>query len=164
LPRIFLLVLVAAACIRFAIAYYIRRKRRTETLHHIEVEKDSSTCQDFPKKDTRPYQDPETGEQQRNCVAELGCCPAPTFKPIYPWISPPTPLPGPYDSRLYPLPTIRRHSYANPSKGLPLENESISYTRRVSTNSIPIRQASIQGTVTTSSHGWRRNQWVVSGG
>ncbi|KAF2659629.1 hypothetical protein K491DRAFT_150445 [Lophiostoma macrostomum CBS 122681] len=165
LSSIFLLALVAAVCLRIAIVYSIRKKRRTETLHrHSDSEKSSIACQDFYGKDPRQCQYPEKQNQQRRSDSQFGNCTSPTFKPIYPWIAPPTPLPGPYDPQVYPLPTIRRHSYADPSKGLPLEHETISYTRRVSTNSIPHRQASIQGMVTTSSHGWRRNQWVVSGG
>lgn len=107
-------------------------------------------------------------KQTRSCQAPAEKGPAPViFKPIYPWISPPQPLPGPYEPRLYPHPTLRRHSYPDPSPPPPPETSSISYTRRVSTNSIPTRQTVLHGTVTTASNGavgWRRNQWVVEAG
>ena len=83
------------------------------------------------------------------------------FKPLYPWTSPPQFLPGPYDPSLYPLPTIRRHSY-NAETSV-LREKTSSYTRRVSTDSTPISQNTLRGTVTTSSKGWRRNQWCISG-
>lgn len=107
-------------------------------------------------------------KQLRSCQAPAEKPRAPvTFKPIYPWRSPPQPLPGPYEPRLYPHPTLRRHSYPDPSPPLPTESTSISYTRRVSTNSIPTRHTVLHGSVTTASNGavgWRRNQWVVEAG
>lgn len=107
-------------------------------------------------------------KQTRSCQALAEKSPPPvTFKPIYPWISPPQPLPGPYEPRLYPHPTLRRHSYPDPSPPSPPETSLISYTRRVSTNSIPARQTMLHGIVTTASDGavgWRRNQWVVEAG
>ena len=107
-------------------------------------------------------------KQTRSCQAPAEKSQPPvTFKPIYPWISPPQPLPGPYEPRLYPHPTLRRHSYPDPSPPPPPETSLISYTRRVSTNSIPARQTMLHGTVTTASNGavgWRRNQWVVEAG
>lgn len=90
-----------------------------------------------------------------------------TGQPIYPWTSPPQPLPGPYDPRLYPPVTIRRHSHPNPACVAPMETNLINYTRRVSTNSIPSRQSILHGKVTSASNGttgWRRNHWVVEGG
>jgi len=100
--------------------------------------------------------------QTRSCQAPAKKSPAPvTFKPISP------PLPGPYEPRLYPHPTLRRHSYPDPPRPPPPETSSISYTRRVSTNGILTRQTVLHGTVTTASNGavgWRRNQWVVEAG
>ncbi|KAH7113856.1 hypothetical protein B0J11DRAFT_141889 [Dendryphion nanum] len=97
-----------------------------------------------------------------------------TFQPIYPWVLPPQPLPGPYD---LPLPTLRRHSPAdadkspsspdsNPKTPEVEEEEAhiLPYTRHISTTTFPPRSWVYSGTVTTSTSGWRRNQWVVSGG
>ncbi|KAF2678525.1 hypothetical protein K458DRAFT_316821 [Lentithecium fluviatile CBS 122367] len=124
----------------------------TASIPTIQVkEKDIGTCQAPLEKDLRQHAIQERKDQLR-----------PTFKPIYPWTSPPQPLPGPYDPRLYPLPTIRRHSY-DPSVVAQEQDATISYERRVSTNSIPTQQAKLHGTVTTSTDGWRRNQWVISG-
>lgn len=82
----------------------------------------------------------------------------------YPWIAPPQPLPGPYDARLYPLPTLRRHSY-DPTAIIRSmqEDRIVSYTRRVSAAHISKETRMVHGTVTTSAEGWRRNQWSVSG-
>ncbi|KAF2126349.1 hypothetical protein P153DRAFT_75916 [Dothidotthia symphoricarpi CBS 119687] len=84
-------------------------------------------------------------------------------RPIYPWTSPPASLPGPYDTRYYPLPTIRRHSY-DPSTTTPDEISTVSFTRRISINSISACESILNGTTATSSEGWRRTQWTVSGG
>lgn len=97
-----------------------------------------------------------------------------TLQPIYPWIMPPQPLPGPYD---LPLPTLRRHCPSEPSKSpssidtkpaTPEAEEEEAhmqpYTRHVSTTTSPPRSWVYSGTITTSTSGWRRNQWVVSGG
>ncbi|KAF2252272.1 hypothetical protein BU26DRAFT_254494 [Trematosphaeria pertusa] len=151
LSKIFLLVLVVATGIRLAIINFMTRKRRIATSYQQIQEKDPRACQAPREKDLRQARVPQSKDH-----------PASTFKPVYPWTSPPQPLPGPYDPRLYPLPTVRRHSY-DPSVLVPEQDSTISYTRRVSTNSIPPRQAEIHGTVTTSMKGWRRNQWVVSG-
>lgn len=91
------------------------------------------------------------------------------FKPVYPWIAPPTPLPGPYDAPYYPLPSIRRHSKDSDTTESPPPEEiqTISYTRRISTNSstsTEMEDSSLQGTVMLSNHGWRRTQWTVSKG
>ncbi|KAF2736083.1 hypothetical protein EJ04DRAFT_177328 [Polyplosphaeria fusca] len=155
LPKIFLLALVAVTCIRLAVLHCTRRTRRSTVSSPSTKEKGSTYCQAVPETPLREH--PRPGSK--------GQIP-PTFNPIYPWTGPPQELPGPYDPRLYPLPTIRRHSH-NPSPTAPMDTNSISYTRRVSTNSIPARQTTLRGTLTTSSNGttgWRRNQWVVEGG
>jgi hypothetical protein len=84
------------------------------------------------------------------------------FEPMYPWTAPPQSLPGPYDPRLYPLPTIRRHTY-NSTVEDPMDIPTTNFTRRVSLNSMPSQQSTFRGTVIVSSKGWRRNQWIISG-
>jgi hypothetical protein len=84
-------------------------------------------------------------------------------KPVYPWIAPPTPLPGPYDAPYYPLPTIRRLSQDSANE-LSEEIRSISYTRRISASNVPEQESTINATTTISNHGWRRTQWTVSSG
>lgn len=147
--KVALAVVVAAAAIRIAIIKISKSRRRSPAVVQVE-EKDVKLAQE-PREEDSTYvliQDAKDHSQD--------------IRPIYPWIAPPQPLPGPYDPRLYPLPTIRRHSY-DPSVFVPEQNTSISYTRRVSTNDIPTRQATVHGSVTTSTRGWRRNQWVISG-
>ncbi|KAF2112912.1 hypothetical protein BDV96DRAFT_146022 [Lophiotrema nucula] len=154
LPKIFLLALVVATCVRAVVLHCFRRKRTIEDPCQVRQEKDSATCQVAPKEDLR-----------RHRYLEDKNPPPPTFRPIYPWVLPPQELPGPYEPRLYPLPSIRRHSY-EPSHAAPMEMHSASYSRRVSTNSIPTQHSTLRGTVTVSSNGtngWRRNQWVVGG-
>ncbi|KAF1832647.1 hypothetical protein BDW02DRAFT_419354 [Decorospora gaudefroyi] len=90
----------------------------------------------------------------------------PSLLPIYPWLSPPQPLPGPYDTPYYPLPLpsiqpakpINQEPTANDD---PEELESICYTRRLSTTQhSPLLSASL----TISTKGWRRTQWSVTAG
>ncbi|KAF2260162.1 hypothetical protein CC78DRAFT_38306 [Lojkania enalia] len=159
IPKVFLFALIVATCIRLAVLHCTRRKRKKIEASQIIQEKARIRNQVIPSHDPKQYQNPEPQPDHIQ--------PPPSFRPIYPWISPPQLLPGPYDPRMYPLPTIRRHSYHSPLSESEAETNSISYTRRVSTNSIPARHSTFQGTVTTSSNGsigWRRNQWVVSGG
>ncbi|KAF2809048.1 uncharacterized protein BDZ99DRAFT_533440 [Mytilinidion resinicola] len=145
------LVTVLLGCIRWALLQHLQRKRKKARITPAPPEK-------RPAPPLLPA--PSSLPTSR---------PAVTFKPIYPWTSPPQPLPGPYDPRLYPAPTLRRHSYPDPSPPpATTTTTTLSYTRRVSTNSIPPRHAAVlHGTITTASagatRGWRRNHWVVGG-
>ncbi|KAH3913234.1 hypothetical protein HBI56_086100 [Parastagonospora nodorum] len=91
------------------------------------------------------------------------------YIPIYPWIAPPTPLPGPYDAPYYPLPSIRKYSHdsSTTESPPPEELQSVSYTRRLPTNSTSgtaAQEPVLHGTTTVSNHGWRRTQWTISKG
>lgn len=153
LTKVFLLVLVFATGIRLAIIKFMTRKRRRVIPYQVPSlqEKDVQSCRKLSEEGPKQHEIPRCKDQQ-----------LPTSRPVYPWNSPPQTLPGPYDPRFYPLPTIRRHSY-DPSVITPEETSSVFYTRRVSTNSIPAQPRMLHGTVTTSKKGWRRNQWVISG-
>lgn len=151
LCKIFLLILVAATGIRLAIIKFTARRQSASVSTRNLQETDIKTDPARVGRDSRQHGVLDRKDQQQ-----------PTFEPIYPWIAPPQALPGPYDPRLYPLPTIRRHSY-DPSAPAPEQDTTISYSRRVSTNDIPSHQARLHGSVTTSTKGWRRNQWVVAG-
>lgn len=134
---------VLAGFIRCAAVYRSRRKRRAREISQTVSEKE----------EIQPYVDNSP--------------PIPEFTPVYPWIGPPRPLPGPYDPRLYPLPTIRRHSHPEPAQESPQELNTVAYIRRVSTNDEAIRHTTVRGAVTTTTTvppGWRRNHWVVEGG
>ncbi|KAF2489666.1 hypothetical protein BU16DRAFT_162294 [Lophium mytilinum] len=149
IPAALVLVTVFLGCIRWAVLQHLQRKRRKARI--------------------TPTPPPEKHPAPPPTASPPPSQPTVTFNPIYPWTSPPQPLPGPYDPRLYPAPTLRRHSYPDPSPTSPLhaETTTLSYTRRVSTNSIPPRHAVLHGTITTAStgatRGWRRNHWVVGG-
>ncbi|KAH7377801.1 hypothetical protein BKA66DRAFT_150941 [Pyrenochaeta sp. MPI-SDFR-AT-0127] len=153
-----LLFSVFAAAVRSIFICSTRRKRRM-------IKADSP--QEKESIPDRPSLEKEPNEYLQSLKQETL---QPTLGPIYPWIAPPQPLPGPYDAPYYPLPlpTIRRHSQdssahdASPEK--PEEASTISYTRRVSTNSIPEHETIIQGSTTVSTTGWRRTQWTVAAG
>ncbi|KAF1957812.1 hypothetical protein CC80DRAFT_34095 [Byssothecium circinans] len=155
LSRLFILILLVVTGLRLAIAKLVTKKRRAlpayQPPHSPEKDTASSSCQARSEEYLRQHRQSPSKDQR-----------PPFIKPIYPWISLPQPLPGPYDPRLFPPPTIRRHSY-DPSTMTQNQNETVTYVRRVSTDTIPMSTAMLRGTVTTSTNGWRRNQWVVSG-
>jgi hypothetical protein len=162
LPKIFMLVLVVATGIRLIVLYCTWQMReRRDSFQPIPEKKDATSCESDreEKKSSTSCQAPaETSTHNDHLRSQVESEHA--FTPLYPWISPPQQLPGPYDSQYYPLPTIRRHSYDPSQEKSPgLQDHSRSYSRRVSTNSV------LYGKVTASSNGttgWRRNQWVVS--
>jgi hypothetical protein len=88
-----------------------------------------------------------------------------TETPIYPWILPPQTLPGPYDPMYFPLPapTIQAES-SGPSQAKCEGRHSTSYTRLVPNIGTPPGEAILYGTITTSTNGWRRTHWNVTGG
>ncbi|KAG9191245.1 hypothetical protein G6011_09333 [Alternaria panax] len=102
----------------------------------------------------------------------------PILSPIYPWMSPPQVLPGPYDAPYFPvpLPTVKSEKSFQAKDlsqtiktepildNVPEELETIFYTRRVSTPSIPDQKSHLEGTATVSNKGWRRTQWTVTAG
>lgn len=148
-----LLLLVFVIGLRLAIVKHSCRKRRipfSESAVDI-TGKNRLPREEAPRNSPRPNTSVESTGQQN--VA---------FEPMYPWMSPPQPLPGPYDPRLYPLPTIRRHSY-DPSTQEPNDDAAACYTRRVSLNNLSDGKGTLRGTVTVSSRGWRRGQWIISG-
>ncbi|PSN66407.1 hypothetical protein BS50DRAFT_574835 [Corynespora cassiicola Philippines] len=194
-PSIFL-VLALVASIRLVVQHFARRKRRTEPIKEAK-EKESSRSSPYPDQALKHQHQVEhihapihlEQPADQNDPQSPASFP---FQPVYPWKLPPQPLPGPYDPRLYPLPTLRRHSYDpsivspengpnsshHPTATATTTTTTLCYTRRVSTNSIPdststSRSPSIappptpkllHGSVTRSAaNGWRRNQWVVSG-
>jgi hypothetical protein len=118
--------------------------------------KDSVSSPKIKQEDPRPHHPEDPNQRLQAIQQELS---SPALEPVYPWIAPPTPLPGPYDAPYYPLPIIRRHSDAL-SCDTPETQQTVSYTRRVSANQDSI----LRGTTTVSNHGWRRTQWTVATG
>ena len=148
------LVLVVVAVLRITITRYISRKKKSSTDSPIVV----------PEKRPVPGQRTLEKEPSKTATLETGHQQTPGFSPSYPWTAPPQPLPGPYDPRLYPLPTLRRYSYDPSAEGVEVKRTIENpYTRRISMNSIPVQENTLRGTVTVSSKGWRRNQWIISG-
>ncbi|KAF1999952.1 hypothetical protein P154DRAFT_211940 [Amniculicola lignicola CBS 123094] len=160
LPKLLLLALLVTTCVRVGVSLYSRRKRRIPAPPLPTEEKESPPIV-IPRDGRCPQ-----SKDHAPCPSQTAHV-RPAFRSIYPWTAPPHHLPGPYDPRLFPSPTIRRHSYADSLQQPPTDTSTISYTRRVSTNSIPARQSTLHGTITTASNGtsgWRRKQWVVEGG
>ncbi len=88
-----------------------------------------------------------------------------TEKPIYPWITPPQTLPGPYDPMYYPLPAPSHQYEPVGSHPANLEGRhSTSYTYLVPKAGVPQSGVVLYGTLTTSTNGWRRLHWNVNGG
>jgi hypothetical protein len=146
-------------------SYTVRSIRRDTMLIHqlLYQEKDSKLSLPTRSKDKAPPScKPEDPNQRLQALKEELSQPA--FKPIHPWIAPPSPLPGPYDAPYYPLPSIRRHSQDSSTDSIPEEIQAISYSRRISTCSNTAEDPTLHGTITVSNHGWRRTQWTVSKG
>jgi hypothetical protein len=153
LSKWFLLVFVVVVGLRLAVVKYSSRKNWTpdsETVANV-AERCPIACQRPSHKDTR--QNASTVRQYHQAMV---------FKPMYPWTAPPQSLPGPYDPRFYPPPSIRRQTY-NSAVEEPKDIPKTAYIRRVSLNSMPTQQSTLRGTVIVSSKGWRRNQWIISG-
>jgi hypothetical protein len=89
------------------------------------------------------------------------------IKPIYPWIAPPKPLPGPYDPRLFPPlpnPTVRRHSHPDVNVD-DTETLVVSYVKRVSIQDVEGEKVMVGKVAKVEAeNGWRRNQWTVEAG
>lgn len=155
-PKVFILALAVVIALWIAIVRHLSKRKKVSTRDFTATppEKHSDSHQKILEKDLR-HCGSFGGQDDKNA----------TSFPLYPWTSPPQLLPGPYDPRLYPLPTLRRHSYDPSAENIHASKKSaeVSYTRRVSLNGIPKQQSTLHGTVVISSKGWRRNQWIVSG-
>ncbi|KAF3048580.1 hypothetical protein E8E11_006926 [Didymella keratinophila] len=115
---------------------------------------DSATCQNQWEHDHKNYLNSLKQEILEH-----------TEKPIFPWVSPPQALPGPYDPIYYPLPAPSLRCKASGSLAANVEGRhSASYTRHVPKSGIPLGEAVLYGTMTTSTNGWRRSHWNVTGG
>lgn len=159
-----LVVLTAAsiACVLFV--YVSQRQSRTIDANADVSEKpvtkrllkrhDSGTCQTQWESDHEKYLNSLKQEIFEH-----------TDKPIFPWVLPPQALPGPYDSMYYPLPAPSLRCEPSGSGPASVEGRhSASYTRLVPKTSIPPGESVLYGTMTTSTNGWRRSHWNVTGG
>ncbi|KAJ8109394.1 hypothetical protein OPT61_g7490 [Boeremia exigua] len=162
--HIILIVLLAATIIFIAVTYMLQRRRRAIDKSDDLPEKlmtkpplerhDSAMCQNQPESNHNNYLNSLKEEILHQ-----------TEKPIYPWILPPQALPGPYDPMYYPLPapSLRHKPAGSPSEGME-GRHSTSYTRLVPNSGVPQSGAVLYGTMTTSTNGWRRSHWNVTGG
>jgi hypothetical protein len=158
--KVLLLISVVAIAVKsYAIVSQRRNRMLVQTMCQ---EKESETSLPIRQKAPSPRQAEDQNQRLEALKAELSQT---AFKPVYPWIVPPTPLPGPYDAPYYPLPSIRRYSQ-DPSTTTPPREEvqTVSYTRRLPPISTSPSEPTLQGTIMVSNHGWRRTQWTVSKG
>ncbi|KAH7083648.1 hypothetical protein FB567DRAFT_88766 [Paraphoma chrysanthemicola] len=157
--KILLFISIVATAIKSYAVLVLRRKRRLDNARLIQ-EKEADSCRTTTEKQSLPSE-PEVPHQHLHALRqELS---QPDLNPVFPWIAPPTPLPGPYDAPYYPLPNIRRDSHD--ASDLDVEkNYTVPYTRRISMNGIRAHESTLCGTTTVSNHGWRRTQWTVATG
>lgn len=160
-----LVVLVFTAIFRSFTQLSSRRKKRRTigmSFQAADHEKEMGSAKPFTKR----VDSGMTAEQNLRLEALRQELSQQTFRPIHPWIAPPTPLPGPYDAPYYPLlkPTLRRSSY-DPSSAAS-EEQVFAFTHHVNTPDDVAEKLKlpIRGTTAVSNHGWKRTQWTVSAG
>ncbi|KAH8722417.1 hypothetical protein GQ44DRAFT_622682 [Phaeosphaeriaceae sp. PMI808] len=161
--KFLLLVSIIAIAIKSYTVVSLRRKR-IQDHRSSNQEKESNLNQSSEEKISTSYHPENPNHHLRALRQELL---EPDHKPIYPWISPPTQLPGPYDAPYYPLPTLNptislhSHELAFISPG---QTQMFPYSRRVSLNNSSTEDLMLLGKTTVSSQGWRRTEWTVTTG
>lgn len=151
-----------AACI--VLTYVLHRQSRTidasvdvsekPTIKPLLERQDSATCQNQWESDHKNHL-----KSLKQEIFEH------TEKPIFPWVSPPQALPGPYDPIYYPLPPPSSRCETSGSLMASTEGRhSASYTQLVPKSSTSLGETVLYGTVTTSTNGWRRSHWNAFGG
>jgi hypothetical protein len=164
--KILLFISILAVAVKL---YTLLSLRRRNMLVQQSLCHDKMSIASLVVREKRPSSSPPEDQNQRLQALKKELA-HPEYIPVHPWIGPPTPLPGPYDAPYYPLPSISRYSEDPSTKASPSgpeELQSVSYTRRVSTNSTnstSSQDSVLHGTTTVSNHGWRRTQWTVSKG
>lgn len=164
LIQIFLVVLATATIVWLVVSYVSQRQIRTIDANAEVLEKpstkpllerqDSATCQNQWEHDHKSYLNSLKQEILEH-----------TEKPIFPWVSPPQALPGPYDPTYYPLPAPSFRYKTSGSLAANIEGRhSASYTRHVRKSGTPLGGPVLYGTMTHSTNGWRRSHWNVTGG
>lgn len=162
--QIVAVVLVTASITWAVVAYISQRKSRTSD-SNIDTLEESITKRTLERHDSGTYQDQwgiDHSTYLRSLQQEIQ---QKTEKPIYPWISPPQALPGPYDPMYYPLPapSVRPKPLHSAPTGVE-GRYSTSHTRLVPRAGTSFGEAVLYGTMTTSTKGWRRSHWNVTGG
>lgn len=142
------------------VAAYVSRRRNGSMEETANVPEKTVLTPSLQRKDSATIQDHETDHNNHLSSLKQEILQH-TEKPIYPWVAPPQKLPGPYDPMYFPLPapTMRMESF-NPPPGIE-GRHAISYTRLAGTEPTA---AKLYGTMTTSTKGWRRTHWNVTGG
>ncbi|KAF3042897.1 hypothetical protein E8E12_005134 [Didymella heteroderae] len=164
LLQIFLIVFVTATIAWIVLTYVSQRQSRDvdtsadvsekHTTKPLLERQDSATCQNQWEHDHKNYLNSLKQEILEH-----------TEKPIFPWVSPPQVLPGPYDPMYYPLPAPSFRCKTSGSLAANVEGRhSASYTHHVPKSGTPLGEAVLYGTMTTSTNGWRRSHWNVTGG
>jgi hypothetical protein len=172
---------VAITVTSYAVLSLRRRRRRTTMdLENFRKEKEPISKISHIRNDSTLSQPEDPNRRLLAIQEELSQSSA---RPVYPWIAPPTPLPGPYDAPYYPLPlpsiraltdnstattskpSIMTEDVSSETNETPEETHITSYTRQLSPDTAPEQTPpTIYGTTTISNHGWRRTQWTVSKG
>ncbi|KAF1933199.1 uncharacterized protein M421DRAFT_191636 [Didymella exigua CBS 183.55] len=164
LLQAFLVVLATATVILTVVIYISQRQSRTIDASIDTSEKpmikpllerqDSATCHNQWESDHKNYLNSLKLEILKH-----------TEEPILPWVSPPQALPGPYDPMYYPLPAPSFRCKTSESLAANVEGRHSAFcTRLVPKFGTPLGEAALYGTMTTSTHGWRRSHWNVTGG
>jgi hypothetical protein len=159
------LVVLAAAIIAWIVVTHVSQRQNRNIDASADVpekpltkplleRQDSATCQNQWEHDHKNYLNSLKQEILEH-----------TEKPIFPWVSPPQVLPGPYDPMYYPLPAPLFRCKTSGSLAANVEGRhSVSYTLHVPKSGIPLGEAVLYGTMTSSTNGWRRSHWNVTGG
>lgn len=158
--KILLLISLVATAIKSCTVLSLRRKRRSEYERPCQ-EKEQETTNQPDEEKVSTYFPPEDPNHRLHALRQE--LEQPAFKPVWPWIAPPTPLPGPYDAPYYPLPGVQ----SPPLNQTVEKSDDFStspYIRRISSSSSPNQEATLHGITTVSSQGWRRTQWTVATG
>jgi hypothetical protein len=159
------LVVLAIAVVAWIVVTYVSQRQNRNIDASADVpekpltkplleRQDSATCQNQWEHDHKNYLNSLKQEILEH-----------TEKPIFPWVSPPQALPGPYDPMYYPLPAPSFRCKTSGSLAANIEGRhSASYTRHIPISGTPLGEAVLYGTMTTSTNGWRRSHWNVTGG
>lgn len=164
-PIQILLVVLATATIAWIVVTYVSQRQSRTVDTDVDVPKKSITKPSLQRQDSAMCQNQWEIDHKNYLNSLKQEILEHTEKPIFPWMSPPQALPGPYDPMYYPLPAPSSRCTSSGSLAANVEGRhSTSYTRPVPKSSTPLGEAVLYGTMTTSTNGWRRSHWNVTGG
>lgn len=164
LLQIVLIVLATASIAWVVVVYVLQRQSRTIDAN-VDISEKPVTKPSLERQDSATYQNQWESDHGKYLSSLKQEILEHTEKPIFPWVSPPQALAGPYDSMHYPLPAPSLRHETSGSLAANVEGRhSASYTCLVTKSGIPQGEAVLYGTMTTSTNGWRRSHWNATGG